>query len=273
MCYILYMNEYKVYVHIAPNNKKYVGITKSKNPHSRWGNHGTGYKNQVLFWRAIQKYGWENFRHIILLDNLTKEKACEYEKYFINKYRSNDSNFGYNLTNGGDGIDGYKFSDEQRKQRSIKMTGHVVSQETKEKIGRANSVALKGKILPDNVKQKISIALSGENHPMYGKHQPKDAVDRMREKQLGNTYHLGCKATDEQRQRMSDAHKGLPLTESQKENLKKIHESNKGKPRSEETKQKIRAAHLGKKRGPWTDAERKAHMDAIKRRKENTTNI
>lgn len=69
---------------------------------------------------------------------------------------------------------------------------------------------------------------------------------------------------------MSDAHKGLELTKEQKENLQRIHASNKGKHRSDETKQKIRLAHLGKKKGPWTDEARRAHMEAIKRRKENT---
>lgn len=264
------MSDYKVYVHIAPNNKKYVGITKSKNPENRWGSNGSGYRGQLLFWRAIQKYGWDNFQHLILLDNLTKDEANEKEKFFIAQYQSNNPNFGYNLTAGGDGIEGYKFSEEQRKQQSLRMLGHEVSEETREKIGQANKIALKGRKVPDEVKRKISKSLSGENHPMYGKNQRRDAVEKMRKKQLGNTYHLGYKATDEQRKHMSDAHKGLELTKEQKENLQRIHDNNKGKSRSEETKQKIRLAHLGKKKGPWTDEARRAHMEAIKKRKENT---
>ena len=45
---------YTLYVHIAPNNKKYFGIT-SQAPENRWGIDGRGYKTQRLFWRAIQK--------------------------------------------------------------------------------------------------------------------------------------------------------------------------------------------------------------------------
>ena len=49
---------YTVYVHITPNNKYYVGITK-QNVQNRWKN-SLGYKSQRLFWRAIQKYGWDS---------------------------------------------------------------------------------------------------------------------------------------------------------------------------------------------------------------------
>ena len=258
---------YKVYAHITPNNKIYIGITKSTKPESRWGAVGQGYRSQQLFNRAIQKYGWKNIKHIILLENLSKTVADECEKYLIAKYQTNNSKFGYNLTAGGDGIKGYKFSDEHCKQQSIRLMGHSTSEETRKKIGYANSIALKGKTLPIEVRQKISKSLSGKNNPNYGKSPSPESIEKMRQKQLGNTYHLGFKATDEQRKRMSEAHKGLPLTEAQIENLKKIHGTNRGKSRTEETKQKIRLAKLGKKRGPWTDAERKAHMEAFERRR------
>ena len=267
------MNDYKVYAHITPNDKIYIGITKSAKPENRWGSHGQGYRNQQLFNRAIQKYGWDNIKHIILLENLSKEEADECEKYLIAKYNTNNSKYGYNLTEGGDGIIGYKFSEEHCKQQSIRMMGHTVSEETRRKIGDANSIALKGRTIPYEVKQKISKSLSGENHYLYGKSPKPESIEKMRQKQIGNTYHLGCKATDEQRKHMSEAHKGLPLTQKQLDNLHKIHQSNRGKPRSDETKQKMRLAKLGKKRGSWTNDERKAHMEAIERkRKEKLQN-
>ena len=38
----------------------------------------------------------------------------EKEKYYISKYKTNNSEFGYNLTEGGDGIVGFKFSEEAK---------------------------------------------------------------------------------------------------------------------------------------------------------------
>ena len=57
------------------NNKKYIGQTKEQPRERRWGNGGIGYKTQQYFWRAIQKYGWDNFKHEVLYTELTKEEA------------------------------------------------------------------------------------------------------------------------------------------------------------------------------------------------------
>ena len=67
-------NTYSVYCHINKiNNKRYIGITKDK-PVDRWGKDGNGYKTQV-FGRAIEKYGWDNFEHKILFENLSKKRS------------------------------------------------------------------------------------------------------------------------------------------------------------------------------------------------------
>lgn len=93
-------NLYCVYVHINMiNDKKYVGIT-SKLPEKRWCN-GNGYKTNVHFYNAILKYGWNNFQHIIVKSNIEVEEACKLEKELINKYKSNNPKFGYNICEGG----------------------------------------------------------------------------------------------------------------------------------------------------------------------------
>lgn len=92
---------YCIYKHIAPNGKLYIGMTK-QGCERRWQN-GRGYKTQRLFWRAIQKYGWDNFTHEILEEDLLHDEACEREKYYISIYRSNIPCYGYNTTSGGDG--------------------------------------------------------------------------------------------------------------------------------------------------------------------------
>ena len=84
------------------NHKVYIGQTCQK-PEKRW-DYGCGYKRHNLhFYNAIQKYGWDNFEHIILEDCLSLEQANEREQYWIKYYNSNQQEKGYNLTAGGDG--------------------------------------------------------------------------------------------------------------------------------------------------------------------------
>lgn len=98
-------NNYVVYMHIFPNNKKYIGITKLS-LNERWGNKGNGYKNQRVIWRAIQKYGWDNIKHIIIKKGLSRKDACHMEMELIRQYNTNcyRGGNGYNATNGGDGM-------------------------------------------------------------------------------------------------------------------------------------------------------------------------
>ena len=93
--------KYIVYSHTSPSNKKYIGIT-CQSPNERWRN-GNGYKNNDYFSRAIQKYGWDNFKHEILATNLSHDEACEKEIELIAKYNTTDNQFGYNITKGGEG--------------------------------------------------------------------------------------------------------------------------------------------------------------------------
>lgn len=102
--------EYKVYMHILPNGKKYVGITSKQNAEERWRN-GTAYNN--YFKKAIKKYGWDNIQHIILYENLTEEEAKQIEINLIKKYDLTNKNNGYNLSTGGESSKGYKHTKEQ----------------------------------------------------------------------------------------------------------------------------------------------------------------
>lgn len=87
---------YKVYIHTFPNNKKYVGITR-QTVNARWQN-GFGYKNQPIY-SEILKYGWDNIKHDVLYTGLSRTEAQEKEKELINKYDS--INNGYNVSEGG----------------------------------------------------------------------------------------------------------------------------------------------------------------------------
>ena len=82
---------YFVYIHIFPNGKRYVGLT-TQNPERRWSK-GIGYKlyrrqYQLPVYHAINKYGWENVKHIVY--EVETESEMKYlEKYLISYYNIN----------------------------------------------------------------------------------------------------------------------------------------------------------------------------------------
>lgn len=91
----LYSSElYLVYKHTDPNGKIYIGITKNA-PNARW-NEGAGYETQKKFYKAIQTFGWINFKHEIIAAGLTEKEARTLESQLIREYQSNDEAYGYN---------------------------------------------------------------------------------------------------------------------------------------------------------------------------------
>lgn len=130
--------EFCVYCHTnTVNGKKYVGITKQK-PTYRW-QCGKGYRKNVLFYRAIKKYGWDSFTHDILASGLTEEEAKKEEVMLIRKLRLTDPAHGYNITAGGDGTTGYKHTEEAKAVMSEKKIGTHASDETRKKISISNT--------------------------------------------------------------------------------------------------------------------------------------
>ena len=99
------MNEnYKIYVHIFPNGKLYIGQTR-QSLKNRFGKNGYNYKGCKRMSDAICEFGWDNIIHLLLFDNLTYEIADIIEIELIKKYKTYDINYGYNMTLGGkDGI-------------------------------------------------------------------------------------------------------------------------------------------------------------------------
>lgn len=102
-----------LYKHISPSGKVYIGITN--NIKRRWLGKGYYYRlSKTKFANALQKYGWDNFQHIVIEEGLTKEEACNKEKELIAYYKGR--NLSYNITDGGEGYAG-KHSTEHVKHR------------------------------------------------------------------------------------------------------------------------------------------------------------
>lgn len=195
------MKNYVVYKHTTPNNKVYIGITCQK-PIRRWA-YGYGYKGNPYFYKAIKKYGWNNIKHEILLENLSKEKAIEKEIQLIKKYDSTNREKGYNITKGGEGVLGVVFTEERKKKISEAKMGHKVTEETRQKIREKNS---------------------GENHWNFGKKMKNETKEKI------SKSHKGMVFTEEHKKNLSLGHKGQKAW-------------NKGLKISEEEKNKQRYSH------------------------------
>lgn len=176
-------NTYCVYIHINKiNNKAYIGQTVYGNDiNLRWKNNGKGYLKrdnngnftQPVFANAINKYGWDNFEHIIWANNLTAQEANYIEKILIELFDTTNSKYGYNIRSGG--------------------KNSTLSEETKRKISESR----KGKY-------------SGINNPWYGKHPSDETIQKMRDNHADfsgkNSPNYGKKLSDETRKKISENH-------------------------------------------------------------------
>lgn len=90
------------------NNKSYIG--QSIDIERRWRQHKTEPFNSnadtynTIFYRAIRKYGLDNFQFEIL-EQCSEDQLNEKEKYWIqqyNTYMDNPNSQGYNMTKGGE---------------------------------------------------------------------------------------------------------------------------------------------------------------------------
>ena len=158
--------EYKIYVHVNKiNGKIYIGQTK-KELNNRFGCNGNNYRNSSHFWNAIQKYGWNNFEHLLLIDGLSLEMANIIEEELIKKYDSMNNKVGYNMMSGGKNkVRRQEVTDkiaeknrnpspETLRRMSLASKGRKHSPEVIEKIRKSNT----GRKVSDDSRKKMSIA-------------------------------------------------------------------------------------------------------------------
>lgn len=169
--YVVYMHEHR------ESGKKYIGITGMK-PEYRWNN-GKGYSSGY-FRNAIDKHGWDAFRHEILYTRLTKEEACKLEQELIAKYKSNNPAFGYNCSIGG--------------EMSALGCHWALGEETKSKMRKPKS---------EEHRKHISAARKGNGNPMYGKRLSEEHRRKISEAGIGR------RLTEEHKAKLSGANNYL----------------------------------------------------------------
>lgn len=142
----------------------------------RWDN-GKGYANNEHFTRAINKYGWENFTHEILLNDLTAEEAYQAEIELIAKYDSANRDKGYNKSTGGENsASGHKWTSDFRQKMISINTGKTVSVTTRNKI----SASMLGRPKAEATKQKMSVAAKAKFAQMNAEERLKPNLKKLK---------------------------------------------------------------------------------------------
>ena len=137
------------YIKNLVNDKMYVGQTGDFT--NRWAHHRNDLKNgkhhNVKLQNAWNKYGEDNFEFGVL-EECEPDKLNERETYWIEHYDSLKN--GYNLSEGGDGIRGYKHTEEEiQKMIQIQKPRAVlqIDMETLEVLGEFPSASWAAKML------------------------------------------------------------------------------------------------------------------------------
>lgn len=207
--------------------------------------------------RAFEKSGRKfspppRDRILFLKKNLTEEEALRHEIYMIAVLGRKDKGEGilWNFTDGGEGLSGFKPTDETRAKVSQSLLGNTRrrgkpnSLETRRRISENN----KGRTFSPETKEKIKRALQGK--PKSAEHKAKLKEAALNRKPI----------SEETRQRISQSQRGRTHSPETRE---KMRQSNVGQVRSAETRERIRQS----KQNISEETREKMRQSALRREK------
>ena len=190
------------------NGKIYIGQTK-RGFKVRYCQRGEGiervYKSNLKLkedgkrycthlFRAIEKYGFEAFEIIEILDvAFSKQELDIKEKHYISLFNSSDYEYGYNILKGGNGFGGHsswEFKTEEEKKEWRNKIGDAHRGKSKPKGNNPLDSMTEEEIA--EWKRKISESKKGENHPNWGKHLSKETRTKQSEARKGKYAGMNC---------------------------------------------------------------------------------
>lgn len=181
------------------NNKKYIGQSlkreipgKKRNYLKRFQEHlNESFKpkrRRNVFHDSINHYGRDAFSVELIEDDIPENLIDERETYYINLYDTLVENGnGYNSTIGGQGVHGYKCSQETKDKisKSSKQCWEELYND-KERLKQRNqkiSNKLKGVSKSQEVKEKLSeiakTRMIGEGNPFYGRKHTNETKEKL----------------------------------------------------------------------------------------------
>lgn len=170
------------------NGRQYVGAAKHGHVKRLSEHCRDAHKEHSNLHDDILKYGAEVFTTELLEDNISDEQWQEKERFYIAKYNTyyGDNPEGYNMTRGGLGTVGYKFTDRDRAKMSAAHKGCTFSPERNQYLREI----MTGREYKQEWRDALSAARLGrftkEENPFYGKHHTEEVKQFIRETNSGD---------------------------------------------------------------------------------------
>lgn len=175
------------------NGKKYIGRDSKNDPTYLGSGHA--------LIRAMKKYGRHNFKKEIIEECVSFDELEKREEYWLNYYDAGRSGQFYNMHNHSSGG----------------ALGMNITSETRKKLRDFNL----GKKLSIETRKKMSESRQGDKNHFFGKTHSEESRKKIKEARRNQIIHI----SEETKQKISDAQKGIPRKKHSEESKQKIKES------------------------------------------------
>lgn len=164
------------------NNKVYIGQTTRtlEERYKEHLNHAKSNDRDGLLYKAMNKYGLENFK-ISMLEEVDNNKLNEREIYYIALYKATQKRFGYNMTEGGNGIS--SLPPEVEKLRADKISKALSGRKQPADLIEKRTAKLRGRKRTPEQRMRISLAHEGKSHK--GTPCSEEKKEKLRKANLG----------------------------------------------------------------------------------------
>tara|TARA_R110002012_G_scaffold282822_1_gene472636 strand:- start:410 stop:1492 length:1083 start_codon:yes stop_codon:yes gene_type:complete len=235
-----------------PNGKHYLGLTertleKRKGEHKYYAKNG----DTRRIYNALRKYDMVDTFELIEIDTAeTLEELCEKEIGYIQMYNSFDKEYGYNMTLGGEGTNGYVFTEEDKQKMSESQKKYYENPEAREK-ARENTTKYyenpEAREKTSNGLKKYykenpeAIQKNSESKKKYHKEHPEAGTDHS---ERLKKYYENPEAIQKNSEAQKKYHEENPEAKQKiSEGLKKYYENSEARQKNSESKKKYHKEH------------------------------